>query len=442
VRNKVNKYFLTNHLPFALRLISVLVPLLFAASDIHAQAASPYSRFGLGAMRSNVFSANRAMGDLSAPYYSAVHINYANPASYASLLRTTIEAGAMLDGASVSTKDSTYHALNGGVSHFAIAFVPKPDRFAITLGLVPVSNLNYTFIQNFNDTTIGAFREVFAGKGSVYNAFLGGAYKVKGFSVGANLGYTFGRLDYQKTITFPDSVEAYITRNITNMNVKGFSYTVGVQYQNRIYHNTDQIDPRTDIFVTVGATAAGGVPLVSRTDNYWDRLNYNSSVGFTTVDTVLATFDQKGTVKMPMHFSGGIMFGNEKFWMVGTDFKYNTWSSFSSPLRNDQLSNNWKWSIGFQFIPRYDDRKYLNKIQYRAGFYYGTSELNFRGQQLNELAATVGLGFPFKNLGRLNLSGQFGSRGTDNKLTIRENFYRITFGLVLNDIWFIKRKFD
>jgi hypothetical protein len=441
VKDKINKSSITHH-HFALIVFSVLGLLLFSAAEIKAQASSPYSRFGLGSIRSNVFSANRAMGDLSAPYYSAVHINYANPASYASLLRTTIEAGALLDGASITTRDSTYSALNGGVSHLAIAFVPKPDKWAVTLGLVPVSNLSYTFIQNFNDTTLGSFREVFAGKGSTYNAYIGGAYKIKGFSIGTNLGYTFGKLDYQKTITFPDTVEAYITRNITNMNVRGFSYTLGVQYQNRIYHNTDQLDPRTDIYVTAGATVAGGIPLVSSTDNYWDRLNFNSSVGFTTVDTVLATFNTKGTIKMPMNFSGGIMFGNEKFWMIGTDFKYNTWSNFSSPLNNDQLSNSWKWSIGFQVIPRYDDRKFFNKMQYRAGFYYGASEFSFRGQKLNELAGTVGLGVPFKNVARLNISGQFGIRGVADKSAIRETFYRLSFGLVLNDIWFIKRKYD
>lgn len=440
--NKTRNNSSTYHRHFTFVFFSVLGLLLFATFDVGAQASSPYSRFGLGSVRSNVFSANRAMGDLSAPYYSALHINYANPASYASLLRTTIEAGAMLDGATIATKDSTYRSLNGGVTHLAIAFVPKPDKFAVTLGLVPVSNLNYTFIQNFNDTTLGSFREVFAGKGSIYNAYIGGAYKVKGFSVGTNLGYTFGKLDYQKTITFPDSVEAYVTRNITNMNVKGFSYTVGVQYQNRIFHNTDQPDSRTDIYVTVGATVAGGVPLVSKTNNYWDRLNYNSSIGFTTVDTVVATFDSKGTIKMPMNFSGGIMFGNEKFWMIGTDFKYNTWDDFSSPLNNDRLKNNWKWSLGFQVIPRYDDRKFFNKVQYRAGFYYGTSEVVVRGAQLNELAATVGFGIPFKNVARLNVSGQFGSRGAGDKLSIRESFYRLSFGLVLNDIWFVKRKFD
>lgn len=441
MKNNSSKITDTQHY-FALLVLSLLGLLILPTHETNAQASSPYSRYGLGVVRSNVFSANRAMGDLSAPYYSAVHINYANPASYASLLRTTIEAGAMLEGANIVTSDSNYNALNGGVSHLAIAFVPKPDKWAVTLGLLPVSNLNYTFIQNFEDTTLGSFREVFAGKGSVYNAYAGGAYKVKGFSIGANLGYTFGKLDYQKTITFPDSVDAYTTRNITNMNVKGFSYTVGVQYQNRIYHSTDQPDSRTDIYVTVGATAAGGVPLVSNTNNYWDRLDYNSSVGYTTVDTVVATFDTKGTVKMPMNFSGGIMFGNEKFWMIGTDFKYNTWNDFSSPLNNDQLSNNWKWSIGLQVIPRYDDRKFLNKVQYRAGFNYGTSEFSFRGQQLTELAGTIGFGIPFKNVARLNISGQFGTRGVADNSAIRENFYRLSFGLVLNDIWFIKRKFD
>ncbi len=420
------------------------VIILFPFNQGFSQASSPYSRFGLGYLRSTVFSANKGMGELAAPYNSGVNINYTNPASYASLTRTTIEFGANFDGVNIFAGDSIYRANQGSINHFALAFVPNAKRanWAISMGLLPYTNINYNFVQNFNDASIGPFKETFTGKGSLYQVYLGGAFKVKGFSFGANTGFLFGKLDYLKAISFPDSISAYTTRNITNMNVKSFIYNVGIQYQRRIYHNNNEPDARNDIFVTTGIYGSGGMKLDAVLSNYWERyiisgISYNS-------DTVQANFNRKEKINLPFNIGAGVMFGNERFWMIGTDFKFMNWKNYSSPLDNAGLKNSWRISIGGQITPKYDElRKYFSRVQYRLGAYFGKSEINFgKSSPVNELAGTIGLGFPFKSVARLNLTGEFGTRGGSEKSTIRETFYRITFGFVLNDIWFVKRKFD
>lgn len=385
------------------------------------------------------------MGGLAAPYASALNINYANPASYASLTRTTLEIGMNVDGVNIVTGDSVYRAGNGSLNHLAIAFVPNPrkNNWAVCAGLLPYSNINYNFIQNYNDTTsLGVFREIYTGSGSLYQGYIGGAYKVKGFSVGANAGYLFGKQDYQKLITFPDSAESYATRNNSSMNLRSFVYNIGVQYQALIYTDPNNPDDRHKIFVTAGFYGSGGARMNARLSNYWERLNLIGGIGVVVVDTTAAAFNQKSKVNLPFNLGGGVMFGNERYWMVGADFKYMNWNKFSTPLDNNAMTDSWKISVGMQITPKIDDRKYLNRIQYRLGGYYGQSEILFRGQHLSEAAGTFGLGFPFKTVGRLNISGEIGTRGGKNDSVIRENFYRFTFGLVINDIWFIKRKFD
>lgn len=423
---------------------SLLLLSLYSGTAL-GQSASPYSRYGLGYVRSSVFSANKGMGGLAAPYASALNINYTNPASYASLTRTTLEIGMNMDGVSIVTGDSVYKAGNGSISHLAIAFVPNPrlNNWAISAGLLPYSNINYNFIQNFNDTaSLGSFREIFTGSGSLYQAYLGGAYKVKGFSVGANAGYLFGKLDYEKLITFPDSADSYATRNINSLNVKSFVYNVGFQYQRLIYSDQENPDERRKIFMTVGVYGSGGMKMNARISNYWERLNIIGDVGVVSVDTTYANFNQKGKVNLPFNLGAGVMFGNERFWMVGADFKFMNWENFSSPLNNSALNNSWRISAGMQITPKMDDRKFFNRVQYRLGAYYGKSEIVTRGMQLGEYGGTFGFGIPFKAVGRLNISGDIGSRGGNSTAIIRENYYRFTLGLVINDIWFIKRKFD
>jgi len=412
-----------------------------------SQASSPYSRFGLGYIHSPVFSSNKAMGELAAPFASGVNINAANPASYASLTRTTIEIGMNVEGGTIFARDSNYKATQAGINHFALAFVPAPkhNNYAISIGLLPFSHMNYTFIQNFNDSTLGSFRQVYNGKGSLYQVYVGGAYKVKGFSIGANAGYLFGKLDYQKTITFPDTAYSFSTRNVTNMNVKSFVYSVGVQYQKLIFHSSNDPDARTDIYMTIGAYGSGGMKMQAKVSNYWDRFYVDPTYGVIPVDTAYADLNKKASINLPFNIGAGVMFGNERFWMLGADFKFMNWEKYSTPLNNGNLSNSWKFSLGAQITPKFDEvdkKKYLSRVQYRAGFYYGKNEVNFNGKQLAETGGTIGLGFPFKSVARLNFTADIGSRGNGTENSIRENYYRITFGFVLNDIWFIKRKYD
>ena len=76
------------------------------------------------------------------------------------------------------------------------------------------------------------------------------------------------------------------------------------------------------------------------------------------------------------------------------------------------------------------------------GGYYGKEDLVFNSKQLNKAGGTIGLGLPLKNVAHINLAADFGSIGAADKALVKENYYRLTVGLVLNDIWFIKRKFD
>lgn len=442
---QVNSLFSTR---FNFKLLLLLL-LTGNALQSTGQASSPYSRFGLGYVNSSVFSANKAMGGVAAPYASLAFINTTNPASYASLTRTTIELGMNVEGASVNLKDSTYKSTQAGINHFALAFAPNPyskkQGWGVSVGLLPFSTTNYTFIQNFSDSALGNFRQIYQGKGSLYQAYAGGAYKIKGFSIGANLGFLFGKVDYQKTITFPDTAYSFSTRNTTSMNVRSFVYTVGVQYQHIIYHNTEAPDPRTDIYVMAGAYGSGGMKMDAKVSSNWDRFIVDPTYGIITVDTVSATFNQKAKVNLPANMGAGVMFGNERYWMVGADFKYMNWKSYSSPLNNGGLGDSWRFSFGAQIIPKSDEsdrKKYLNTVQYRAGVYFGKSEIRYAGKQLNEVGGTVGLGIPFKKVAFLNLTGDFGNRGTSDATAIRETYYRVTFGVTLTDIWFIKRKYD
>ncbi len=418
--------------------------MLAASGIIAAQTASPYSRYGLGFLRTTGFSANRGFAELSGGYASTANINYTNPASYSAIALTTLEIGANIDIANIKASDSTYRTANGSVSHVAIGVPLKRGRWGLSFGLLPYSNMNYTFKQSGSDSTFGGFENIYRGLGSLYQVYAGTGVQFKGFSVGFNAGFLFGKLDYAKYALFPDSVGALNSRNVSFYKVNGFIYNVGVQYRYVLKKRTKENELKQDIILTLGAYGSSQMPTSTRLTSYWERFYYASDGSTYITDTVSSIKDSRSKITLPYHVGGGFTVGNEANWLVGADFRFGNWSSFSSELNNDKLADNWRVMVGTQITPNIDSRKAAGKIQIKLGAYYGQSEAMYRGQNLSEAGGTIGFGLPVwrKAIARINISGDFGSRGFNLTNAVTENYYRINLSFVLNDTWFIKRKFD
>lgn len=426
--------------PLRLLLLLLFSAVLFA----EAQVTSPYSRLGLGFLRTNGFSANRGFAELSGGYASTANINFNNPASYGTLSLTTLEIGANMDIVSIAGRDSNYNAYNGSFSHVAIGIPLKRGTWGMSFGLLPFSNMNYTFRQFGTDSAFGGYQHIYRGFGSLYQAYLGTGAQFKGFSFGVNAGYLFGKLEYSRYLLFPDSVDAYNSRNAATYRVNGFVYNAGLQYRVVLKKKTKENGLKHDILFSVGVFGSSQVPISTKVTRLWDRFVYDNTGTPIPVDTVSSIVNGRSTIVLPYQLGGGFTFGNEANWLVGADFRYANWSSFSNDFNDEQLNDSWRVAVGLQYTPNIESRKIGGKVQLKLGGYYGQSEAVYAGRTLNEAGATVGIGIPAsrKAIARINISGDFGKRGFESKLVISETYYRLNLGLVLNDTWFIKRKFD
>ena len=85
---------------------------------------------------------------------------------------------------------------------------------------------------------------------------------------------------------------------------------------------------------------------------------------------------------------------------------------------------------------------YLNKdFTVAAGFRYENTGLVINNTSINDYGMNFGLGLPV-GLSRINLGVEFGKKGTTSNNLIEENYFNLSVGLSLNDIWFKKRKID
>jgi hypothetical protein len=68
---------------------------------------------------------------------------------------------------------------------------------------------------------------------------------------------------------------------------------------------------------------------------------------------------------------------------------------------------------------------------------------------LPQFGVSFGMGLPVANYSQLargqatviNVAFEYGKRGNNTNI-LKENMFRISFGLSLSDIWFVKRKYD
>jgi len=75
------------------------------------------------------------------------------------------------------------------------------------------------------------------------------------------------------------------------------------------------------------------------------------------------------------------------------------------------------------------------------GAYYSTSYINVNGYTPSQKAITCGFGFPLRSSKSLiNTSFEYGTKGKSTTNSIKENYFRLTLNLSLNEVWFFKRK--
>ena len=425
--------------------VIVFLVVLLVSTVVHAQrstTSSPYSRFGLGELRGDLLPQTRAMGGIATGvrYLSGYgNINVANPASYSALQFTTIDVGVFGNVTELSQNQLTENSYNFALSHINFG-IPLGRPGGISFGILPFSDVGFSYaIPGTIDTT--NIRTVYAGEGGTTKAYLGyGIQLNKNFSVGVNASYIFGTLNNINSIEFPDDIGALNVRKDNSRYVNGFSYDYGVQYFQPFGNNMS---------LTVGYSGSAGTPLNTRASQVVTRTptSVEDDQENLPVDTIEFFEGQRQRISMPMKHSLGFSVAKGNNWMVGGDVNYAKWSSYREGGNNPGLTDSYGFAVGGQITPDVTSVKYLSVVDYRLGFKYNKSYINISNQDINQMALTVGFGFPLPSLFggsfyKINFATEFGQMGTLSNNLVRERYINFNLGFTLNDKWFLRRPYD
>lgn len=449
-----------------------------------AQQVSPYSRFGMGDVSQQNYSAAKSLGGINAAYRSNLNMNYNNPASYSSLSYTSLETAIRFNTSSLQTADTIFTSGDGFIDYVALGFPLTPNRngrFKVgsSVGLVPYSQMNYNQQQNVvdaaNDLT---YQRLFSGNGRLYDLYYGVGFEhmskdtlTHSLSWGLSGSYRFGELSYAEVLNITDDTGVFGSRSNTAVRVNDLIVKAGVQY--KLLLKSEQVryarDTTTGIidslprslmkvltdpiqkrwYVLFGAYASLPSNFNGKVTETYDRfLSVGASV--VTVDTVSENTQSTVDLGMPASFGVGLAIMDNTRWLIGFDAQYNRWSTVNSVANSEQFIDAFRFGLGIELTPNAAKRSVIKRTSYRFGGYYDTGALDLNGQRIGQYGITFGFGLPvtknkealFSGSSYINVALEVGSRGTTANNLIRETFFGGSVGIVLNDRWFQKSKYD
>lgn len=424
----------------------LLIAGLFTSSNLLAQSDnSPYSRYGIGDLLNTQNAINRGMGGVSAAYYDYTNLNLINPAANSKLTSTAFNFGVEISNRTIrsGTPPEKYSNYSPNISYLQLGLpLAKKQGWNLFLGLKPLSRISYKIAQgerlNFGSST-DSVNNMYEGSGGLYIANIGTAITVfKNFSVGINAEYHFGSKDYSTRRTFlNDTVNYYRSNHQTQSSMNGMVFTGGFQYA---------IPMGKKSILQLGAYGRTTTDLKATRQNIRETFTFNGNTGANvTIDSVFTSDEESGKLTLPANYGIGFIFNRINKWQFGVDYVSTKWSEYRFFNQKDLVNDSWQVKTGFQILPK-GGENYWSNVYYRAGVNFGKDYVSIN-EDLNTWAVTAGLSFPMRKspysnqFSVIQTTFEYGKRGDKNSI-LRENYFQLTVGLSLNDIWFIKRKYD
>ena len=409
-------------------LFSALFIMGAVAANAQSSTNSPYTRYGLGELSDQAFAHNAAMGGIGYALRSSEQINVMNPASYSAVdsLSFMFDIGMGLKSSNYQENGYKTNAKNASFDYLAMQFRLHP-RVGFAVGFTPYSNVGYKFsrtsdIENSDDVTL---TNTFYGDGGLQQIFGGIGFKIlDNLSIGANVGYLYGEIDYQTLATLSNGGDQTTTYN--NISINSYIANFGLQYTQKL-SKTDK--------VTLGLVYGLGHDLKS-TETKGIQVTDGSSYSELTEETI------KDSYGIPSTFGAGLTWQHKQNLTVGADYTLQQFENVKYDNSTDFYKNRTRIGAGIEYMPSLYGRNYLSRIGYRAGAYYSSSYMKlpeYDGPK--EWGVSAGFGLPLHLFQRntvLSITGQYVRVLPSVKGMLSENRFVLKLGLTFNEHWFMK----
>lgn len=421
---------------------------------------SPYGRYGYGLLSDQSLGASETMGGIRYGLRRSQQVNPGNPASYSKLdtLTFIFDIGVSGHYATFSDRVHTQNFYNGNLDYLAIQF-PLIRKMGGSIGLLPYSKVGYNFGQTRSLADI-VYEEVFRGSGGLSQIYAGIAYEpMKYVSIGVNASYLFGKFSHSSVSIPQTSTGATIGEEKKEFSIRNIKYDIGAQFTYPINREssvtvgavfTPSINTKTDLYATEKMFSQ---------DPYTNPNPYNNPpLEILRSDTLSAQ-----SFRLPNAYGLGVTYSNTNL-LVGVDGTFRQWNGADYPdlldglTAQNRFNNTYKIHAGAEYVIDPFSRSFFNRIRFRAGISFGNSYANVNVYNpstqtpvgvggFKEYGINIGLGLPFRDsmngrLSLLNIGFGYTTQRPSLQYMIKQDVFKISLNMNINEFWFFKRQFN
>ena len=398
---------------------------------------SPYSLNELGEINFLGNVSNLSMGGIDSAIDS-IEFNINNPSSLAKLKTTNYLIGTFYKSTGISNVNSTDNINTANINYIAVGIPTK--RFGFGFGVLPYSSVGFNLQSTDEYNTANSINSrLFGADGNINRAFVSiGLPLLKYLSLGASANYNFGKFNYEK-FNLIENVNYGIFSN-SSSEISGFTYN---------FSSNLSIPLKNDFKLNLVYSYYPDGDL----DSFNIESLYTSNTSSITLeslgDFVDVDLNSRGleNTKLPVPKKSIYSLGLEKknSWFIGFQYESKLSSNFENVFldtQNVSYRDANSLSIGGYIIPDSSSlTSYWKRVKYRFGIKNEKKSIIVNNLPINHFSLNLGLGLPIAGLSKANLGLEIGKVGDNNSL-VKENYFALRLGLSLNDVWFIKRKYN
>jgi len=409
--------------------VFIILGLIITGSAVFAQSGSSYTRIGIGDLEFANSARRLGIGNLGISVADPDFISVINPAGIYRLKRTRIETGLDYNGVFTSNNNGSTYQGEGEFSGFNLAF-PISNKYGIgaAIGIVPYSNVSYKLKEDITSgvETGQEYRIFYEGRGGLTKLYVASSYMLPfGLVAGASFDYYFGNLNYFSRTDFFNAniLDAEYERTFSPKSLGGSFGLISPDM-------SELIGEKNISDFRIGIAAS----FISKLD---------ADTVFVATSSIETDTIAKGTGTMdiPARFSAGVSFVLNSKFLFTLDYMFQQWSKYKLFEKTDpRLRDAMKLSGGFEYRPvREPGLTSWEQIIWRAGLSYEQTQYNVVNTGIDQFSVSGGFSYPLSIENTLDIGIQYSMRGKKEAGLFTENVIKLSVGLSLGDIWFLRQ---
>lgn len=438
------------------RFVVILFMLVFGSLTANAQTSnndlahsgSVYSRIGVGEPVDFGSSAADGMGLTGVSFDEPFTPGLANPAQWGGTVYGMASGGIGLTNyRSADNESSTRNSLFTA-DHLQFQLPLIREKLGISASVTPYTRSSYRSVQ-INSKIIGTgaasdtlfYQTENDGSGGINMLELGAGWQINRYlSIGYAGSLVFASINNSYSTIFNSNQYSQVSfdRKISG---SGFGNRVGLLAKvPNVFGKNDHM--------SIGASLMLPVALHAK---YSEETNKQLQSGSETIIIDDSGPFGKGDIQLPMTINGGVTYQPQRTLSLSAEGLYQDWSRFRTDFNVGQsqyLADRYNFGLGLRYFPYLSGvNTFLSHFKYRVGASYDTGHLKIKGQKIQTLMFSLGLGILSPNSNAsiadnssIDISFEYGFRGTKAQNLVKENIWGLRLSLNLSELMFFRPK--